>query len=326
MSWYQRALPNSKNSNTTKQWSLHCLHLISDPKVVLSTSPTTGLCSIEAKAWKNSPLHFQCQLGTSRQMKISILSSKDVNDCMYIIQFVIFGEKTCTQATQHVISTHFAQFIISTEPNRNHEPVTGSGRRSRSARSRASFSCCNFKMASWNHGSPRKDHQMYVTTKDFEPRKMEERAMGHLYVYKQIWRCSCTICTYRYLELNWPLFSKVNPPKTRPLFQSKQGSFGFQDVPGIEFALHDACDRVTVDLGMDCFEQTDGTVCIKRKRTKLAKVMRFHRFFTRRGAETQKPHETAEAGPDWPENLVFQYIHSASSIYSLHTFTYHIYP
>ena len=30
----------------------------------------------------------------------------------------------------------------------------------------------------------------------------------------------------RYLEPNWPLFFKVNPPKQGP-FQSKQGSFGF---------------------------------------------------------------------------------------------------
>ena len=29
-----------------------------------------------------------------------------------------------------------------------------------------------------------------------------------------------------YLEPNWPLFLKVNPPKQGP-FQSKQGSFGF---------------------------------------------------------------------------------------------------
>ena len=29
-----------------------------------------------------------------------------------------------------------------------------------------------------------------------------------------------------YLEPNWPLFLKVNPPKEGP-FQSKQGSFGF---------------------------------------------------------------------------------------------------
>ena len=35
----------------------------------------------------------------------------------------------------------------------------------------------------------------------------------------------CFCWTHIYLEPNWPLFLKVNPPK-RP-FQSKQGSFGF---------------------------------------------------------------------------------------------------
>ena len=241
MSWYQRALPNSKTR--TQQSNEVFIAFIWSLTPRCCPPPTTGLCSIEAKAWKNSPLHFQCQLGTSRQMKISILSSKDVNDCMYIIQFVILGEKTCTQATQHVISTHFVQFIISTEPNRNHDPVTGSGRRSRSARSRASFSCCNFKMASWNHGSPRKDHRMYITTKDFEPRKMEERAMSHLYVYKQIWRYNCMICTYRYLEPIDLYFRRSTPPKQGLFSNQNKGHLGSRMFQGIEICVATkACD------------------------------------------------------------------------------------
>ena len=313
MSWFQRALPNSKTR--TQQSNEVFIAFIWSLTPRCCPPPTTGLCSIEAKAWKNSPLHFQCQLGTSRQMKISILSSKDVNDCMYIIQFVILGEKTCTQATQHVISTHFAQFIISTEPNRNHDPVTGSGRRSRSARSRASFSCCNFKMASWNHGSPRKDHRMYITTKDFEPRKMEERAMSHLYVYKQIWRYNCMICIYRNsIDL---YFRRSTPPKQGLFSNQNKGHLGSRMFQGIEICVATkACDCWSKyglfwrnwwhSLHQKEADQT-------RQSHAIPSVFHVPRCWN--------PETSRDSGSRTrlTSHLVFQYIHSASSIYSLHT-------
>ena len=50
----------------------------------------------------------------------------------------------------------------------------------------------------------------------------------HLPVLFQIFGTTLYIYVYIiYLEPKWPLFLKVNPPK-QSLFQSKQGSFGFQ--------------------------------------------------------------------------------------------------
>ena len=50
---------------------------------------------------------------------------------------------------------------------------------------------------------------------------------------------------YLYLEPKWPLFLKVNPPKTRPKLQSKQGSFR---VPGIYIYVYTvtmSCQYIT---------------------------------------------------------------------------------
>ncbi len=53
----------------------------------------------------------------------------------------------------------------------------------------------------------------------------------YVYIYTYyiiyIYIATSIVTYYIYLEPKWPLFLKVNPPK-QGLFQSKQGSFGFQ--------------------------------------------------------------------------------------------------
>ena len=52
---------------------------------------------------------------------------------------------------------------------------------------------------------------------------------GDIYIYVYNIYIYIRIYIYIHLEINWPLFLKVNPPK-QGLFQSKQWSFGIRGV------------------------------------------------------------------------------------------------